>query len=310
MNILVTGGLGNIGRYCLNELQTRGHTVTCLALDTRLNRRAAKPFASSIELIWGDIRNKNRVRDAITGQQAIIHLAGINKFSELDPREVQSINIDGSAMLLDQAIIQEEPPRFILGSTCELFGHTQALEPPRSTADPILSTNSYTESRLICEKMLRDSRIKSLILRLAHVPNLQNFKPGAEIFNSGLHNRIEVLHPHDASLAICNALECDHDQPLLIGGGESCQLIYGDYISRLLQAIGIDQLPAEAFSNADDCHDWYDTDMSQQLLNYQQHSFEDMLAELRAGTRARRLFASGRRKRLLQKSRQLDLDQA
>jgi hypothetical protein len=45
-------------------------------------------------------------------------------------------------------------------------------------------------------------------------------------------------------------------------------------------AMGVGKLPEEAFGNEPYCTDWLDSEESEQLLHYQRHSFNEIMAEL------------------------------
>jgi UDP-glucose 4-epimerase len=113
------------------------------------------------------------------------------------------------------------------------------------------------------------------------------------MFEIGPDNRIEAMHADDAGLAITNALTCDDvwGRILFIGGGESCQLTYRDYLGRMLAAIGI-PLPDEAFSTAEYATDWLDTEEGQRLLHYQRHTFDDITAVVARSVKVPRFLLS------------------
>jgi nucleoside-diphosphate-sugar epimerase len=131
-------------------------------------------------------------------------------------------------------------------------------------------------------------------LRLADVPILGIRDPHPIMFEIGLDNRIETLHADDAGLAIANALDAPTawGRVWFIGGGESCQLTYRDYLARMLAAMGIEALPDEAFADNEYATDWLDTSESQELLQYQRHSYDDITKAVAASLGWKRHLAS------------------
>jgi UDP-glucose 4-epimerase len=109
-----------------------------------------------------------------------------------------------------------------------------------------------------------------------------------------LQNRIEAIHADDAGIAIVNALETPRawGRVLFVGGGRSCQLTYGEYLTRMLAAMGVEPLPERAFSTAAYVTDWLDTAESASLLGYQRHSFDDIAAAVAAALGWRRPLAA------------------
>ena len=84
--VLVTGGLGNIGRKIMDELLSRGFRVKCLELKNKTNLKCAKPYEQAVEFCWGDITDKYHVMSAIAQVDAVIHTAAIlPPFSERKP---------------------------------------------------------------------------------------------------------------------------------------------------------------------------------------------------------------------------------
>ena len=76
MNILITGGLGKIGRWVVAELIDAGagkvaHQVTVFDC-------AAGPERGAVKYLLGDIQDLGQVMEAISGADAVIHLAAIH----------------------------------------------------------------------------------------------------------------------------------------------------------------------------------------------------------------------------------------
>jgi nucleoside-diphosphate-sugar epimerase len=108
-------------------------------------------------------------------------------------------------------------------------------------------------------------------------------RPQPLMFEIPLDQRFEILHPADAALAIANGIR----RPIwgniwLVGGGPSCQIRFRDYLQTMLERMGIGMLPEEAFTSEPYCEDWLDTSESQALLQYQRHTFEEIMNELAA----------------------------
>jgi putative NADH-flavin reductase len=70
-NILVLGGTGGTGRLVVREALARGHTVTALV---RSPAKAGDLGASRI--ITGDARDRNVLREALHGQDAVVSALG------------------------------------------------------------------------------------------------------------------------------------------------------------------------------------------------------------------------------------------
>ena len=283
MKVVVTGAFGNIGWSAVQELARQGHTVRCFARYTPARRRAAGRLGAPLELVWGDLRRPADLRAAVRGQDAIVHLAAIlPPASEERPGPARETNVEGTRLLLAAARGEPCPPRVLLASTFDVFGHTQHLPPPRRAGDPVAATDHYTAHKLACEELVRRSGLTWAIFRFADVPPLAGRRPHPIMFRIPLDTRFEVLHPADAALAIANALHCPDvwGRVSLIGGGPACQVRYRDYLGAMLDALGIGRLPEAAFGHEPYPTDWLDTAESQRLLRYQRHSFEEVVRDV------------------------------
>ena len=288
MRVLLTGAFGNIGTSTVKELIKQGHTVRCLDLKTRANKRAARRFRGQVEVAWGDLRRPEDVAAAVHGQDVVIHLAfiipklsatGIE--SEKRPDWAREINVAGTRNLLDAMKLLPNPPRVIFTSSCHVYGRTQHQHPPRTVSDPVCPVEHYTRHKIECEHMVRASGLEWAIFRLgATLPLTMKLDPG--MFDVPMDNRLEFVHTRDVGLALANAVSSEDvwGKLLLIGGGPDCQYYYRGVAWRILDAMGVGMLPEEAFGSTPFCVDWLDTAESQRMLNYQQRDIEDYIQDM------------------------------
>jgi len=296
MNILLTGAFGHIGSYTLEELLQRGHHVRCFDIQQPRTEAVARRFTQRqdphLEVFWGDVRDAEAVARAVAGQDVILHLAAIiPPQSNEEPELARQVNVEGTRNLLTAAEAQPRPPKFVLASTFDLFGPTRHLPPPRRVTDPVVPTDPYTEHKLAAETMVKASGLTWAIFRFSDVPHIALREAHPIMYEIRPDTRFEVIHPRDLGLALANALECDAvwGKVLLLGGGPTCQTTYGEYLGKMLTAMGIGPLPAEAFTTAEYCTDWLDTEESQRLLQYQRASCDDIVNEVAALLGWRRL---------------------
>ncbi|GIE85922.1 NAD-dependent epimerase/dehydratase family protein [Actinoplanes regularis] len=285
MKVLLTGGAGNVGSHTLPELVARGHTVRWFERSTTAKRRSARGLPPGVEVVWGDITDAAAVLRATAGVDAVVHLAAlIPPAADEEPERARAINVDGTANVVAACQAQPTPPRLLFSSTFDVHGYTLDKLPPRRVDDPLVATDPYTEHKIKCEELVRESGLTWCIFRFADVPILGVRDPHPIMFEIGLDNRIEALHAGDAGLAIANALETPGvwGRVLFVGGGSSCQLTYREYLTRLLAAMGVEPLPDEAFSTAVYATDWIDTTESEALLHYQRHDFADIAEAIAA----------------------------
>ncbi|NOZ72446.1 MAG: NAD(P)-dependent oxidoreductase [Chloroflexi bacterium] len=303
MKILLTGAFGNIGLPTLAILRARGHQVRCFDLPTQTNRKLWQQKAADVEVVWGDLRRMDDVRRAVHDRDVVIHLAfvvpklsatGIG--SEDEPEWARSINVGGTFNLIAAIKEQNPPAKLLFSSSLHVFGRTQHQAPPRTVVDPVQPVEHYSLHKITCEEMIKASGLPFAIFRLAAAMPVRMIMD-AGMFDVPLDNRIEFVHSKDVALAIANALETEEtwNKLWLIGGGSRCQFYYGDMAAQILEAMGVGMLPAEAFSTVPYSTDWLDTSESQRVLQFQQHTLDDYLLEMRKMLGFRRIIVKALR---------------
>jgi len=267
----------------------------------------------SPQLTHGDILDTSSVEAAVVDVDCIIHLAAIiPPLSEAKPDLAKSVNIEGTRNIVSASEEMERKPKLIQASSVSIFGPTMHLKPPRTVDDPIVATDTYTGTKIECEKMIRASTLSWTILRFTATPALE-IDAGADIdatvFEMPLDQRIEFAHTRDVGQACANAVEADTiGKTLLIGGGPSNQMLEKEFLSKMFEGMGMGMLPDSAFKVATKPEeyyytDWLDTTESQELLQYQSRSFEGFIEELKAKLGIKRylakLFSGQAKKRML-----------
>ncbi|HXC51296.1 MAG TPA: NAD(P)-dependent oxidoreductase [Candidatus Limnocylindrales bacterium] len=289
MNVVVTGAFGNIGSNAVAALLKKGHRVRGISLDPERDRKVADKFAGRIEIVRGDVRSRADMLTAVEGQDVVVHLAYVIPPLCLEqPETSRSINVDGTRNVIEAVRRAGEKtgktPRLLFASSLDVYGHTSHLEPPRRTDDPVQATDIYTQHKVECEQLVRESGLVWSMFRFADVPPIAIRDPHPIMFTIPLAQRFEVIHPRDAGLAVATAVDCEEvwGRVLNIGGGALCQVTYGQYLSAFLDAMGIGALPPQWFSTKPYCTDWLDSEESQRLLRYQRYGFQDIVRETAA----------------------------
>ena len=111
MKILVTGGTGFLGSHLVPKLVAAGHHVRVLG--------RTKPPASwsSVEFVQADLNDREAVRKALTGIEALYHLAGLVSFKDADGRRMYELHVEATRELLRDVRELKTKPRIILAST-------------------------------------------------------------------------------------------------------------------------------------------------------------------------------------------------
>ena len=151
--ILVTGGFGYVGSRLTPHLLELGHQVRVLDLmlythsgpESFKKLHSFNQWQNRFDLVEGDIRNPETVRQAIQGMDTVIHLAAISNDPTGDIDEVltRQCNFDAVGMLISMAK-DSGVGRFINASSSSVFGVkqepdvTEKLEP-----EPITFYSKY-----------------------------------------------------------------------------------------------------------------------------------------------------------------------
>ncbi|MHA1788292.1 MAG: NAD-dependent epimerase/dehydratase family protein [Candidatus Helarchaeota archaeon] len=286
MKILITGGLGGLGRHICKNLLEKGHEITIFDLKTMNNQMVANKFPDLVK--WGNILDENTYKDLIPDQDVIIHLAFIlPPWSETNPKAYE-INVEGTRQLVK--LIEQLNPncRLIFTSSVAVFGHTHNENPPITVDHPVFATDNYSEHKIKCENIVKNSNLEWIILRFAEAPYLNvDLKPKnlKRMYSLPWDQRVEFIHPLDVALAVSNAVSIPPHQAkktYIIGGGTQCQLIYYDQIVKLFEMFNLPPPNKEKFSNDHFYLDWYDTNTSEKVFNFQKRNFDDYIDDLRS----------------------------
>jgi len=124
MRVLLTGGAGFIGRHVLRELQDRGHEVRVLdSLRPDVHRDGGPTSLEGAELQVGDVRDRAATERALSGVEAVLHLAakvGLG-VDVNDLPDYASSNDAGTAELL-ACMARRKVSRLTLASSMVVYG--------------------------------------------------------------------------------------------------------------------------------------------------------------------------------------------
>ncbi len=156
--ILVTGGAGFIGSHLVDALLGAGYDVRVLddfSTGSEDNLRGAEALAARhgarFQLIAGDVRDEFKVRDAVEGCAAVCHLAAVASVqaSLEDPVGTGSVTHGGTVNVLRQAV-EAEVPRFVLASSCAVYGDAAQL--PVAETAVLRPLSPYAEAKRASEE--------------------------------------------------------------------------------------------------------------------------------------------------------------
>ena len=125
--ILITGGAGFIGSHLVDELLDKGYTVRIFdSIADQVHGPGQTPPAhlrKDVDLHIGDVRDRERLRKALEGVEAVYHLAamvGVGQ-SMYEVAQYTSVNNEGTAILLEE-LIRNPVERLVVASSMSLYG--------------------------------------------------------------------------------------------------------------------------------------------------------------------------------------------
>lgn len=178
--ILVTGADGFIGSHLTEQLVKSGYQVKAFAYYNSFNTwgwldSLPKEIMDNVDVFTGDIRDPNGVREAMTGCQAVFHLAALIAipFSYHSPDAYVDTNIKGTLNVLQAARLLETE-RILVTSTSEVYGTAQYV--PIDEKHPYQGQSPYSETKIGADR-LAESFYRSFGLPITIVRPFNTFGP-------------------------------------------------------------------------------------------------------------------------------------
>lgn len=154
-SILVTGGAGCVGSTLVPVLLDSGYKVKVLDNLMYGGMGLLTNFSSpNFEMIIGDVRNKELVKNSLQGVDAIIHLAAIVGYPACDkyPHEAQEINYKATKQLNE---LRNKDRLLIFASTGSNYGHVASGICTEET--PLAPLTNYGRTKTKAEEAISPS---------------------------------------------------------------------------------------------------------------------------------------------------------
>ena len=138
--ILITGGAGFVGSHLADGLLAAGHSVRVLDdLTPQVHANGSRPdyLSDDVELIVGDVRDPNRLRDVLQGIDVVFHFAatvGVGQ-SMYEISRYMSVNTQGTAELLQAMLdVKHTPQKLVVASSMSIYGEGRYRKPSTGEA--------------------------------------------------------------------------------------------------------------------------------------------------------------------------------
>ncbi len=153
--VVVTGAGGFIGSHLTERLVELGADVRVLVHYNALGTRGwldSSVHRDAIDVVAGDIRDRDSVRQALEDRAIVFHLAALIAipYSYRAPTSYVETNINGTLNVM-QAARELHPERVIHTSTSEAYG--TALYAPIDEKHPLQGQSPYSASKIGADKM-------------------------------------------------------------------------------------------------------------------------------------------------------------
>lgn len=154
--VLVTGAGGFIGSHLTHKLATLGATTRAM-VHYRGNGSWGwldeDDVRNDIEVISGDVRDREIIKQAMQGTDIVFHLAALIAipYSYQAPISYLQTNVEGTANVL-QVAREEGVERFVHASTSEVYGTARYV--PIDEDHPVQGQTPYSASKIAADKFV------------------------------------------------------------------------------------------------------------------------------------------------------------
>jgi len=156
--VFVTGADGFIGSHLIELLVEAGAEVRALVYYNSWNdigwlKDVPESTLSKVEIIRGDIRDSDHMRELVKGCEYVMHLSSLIAipYSYHAPRSYVDTNVTGALNILQACRESDSLTRLVHVSTSETYGTAQYV--PINELHPLVGQSPYSASKIAADKM-------------------------------------------------------------------------------------------------------------------------------------------------------------
>ena len=160
MKVIITGGAGYLGSVLTALLLAEGHQVRVLDSLAHGGESLLGAWCHpGFEFVRGDIRDRATVKAAVSGRDAVVHLAAIvgDPACARNPDMARAVNLDASLRLIEESK-QAGVARFVFASTCSNYGRMKDADRYVDEESELSPVSLYAETKVAVELALLKSR--------------------------------------------------------------------------------------------------------------------------------------------------------
>ena len=248
MKVLVTGADGMLGSYICRVALEQGHSVRAFL---QPNRSTATLEGLAVESVTGDILDGERLREGLTGCDAVIHTVASTDVWPSRSALVRRLNHDAVISLAD-AVRACGVSRFVHIGTANSFG-PGPIDAPGTEDNPYTDGRfglDYQDSKRAAQEWLleqhRESGLPVVVINPSFMFGAYDSKPGSgQMILAICRGRTpgyprggkSYAHARDVAVAAVNALTRGTPGRCYLAGGEN--LTYGDAFAIIADVAGV-----------------------------------------------------------------------
>jgi len=256
--VLVTGAGGFIGSHLTERLVHLGAEVKAFVrYDSRNDWGWIEVLPSSvkekIEVVVGDLRDSETVRNAMRDANIVLHLGALVAipYSYIHPRDVVDTNIMGTLNILSAAR-ECRPEKIVHTSTSEVYGTARYV--PIDEKHPLQGQSPYSASKIGADKLV-ESFYRSYDLPIVTVRPFNTYGPrqsaraviptiitqvlaGNEVFLGSLEPTRDFTYVADIVEGFIKVSESERSIGEVINLGSGFEISVGDLADKIISLIG------------------------------------------------------------------------
>ena len=148
--ILLTGATGIIGHFVAQKLLQDGHQVR--AIKRRNSDTSRLAGYDQLEWVEADVEDIPSLQKAFEGVEYVIHCAALVSFHQEDKKKMMSVNVDGTANMVNLALAYKVK-KFVHFSSVAALGRKdgQKVIDEQTKWEPSPNNSNYAESKYLGE---------------------------------------------------------------------------------------------------------------------------------------------------------------
>ena len=300
----MTGATGVMGGAALDallaeDMRQEELRIAVLARPSKRNARLLAPRQKrGVEVIWGDLLDKEAIARGVADADIVLHIGGmVSPAADWHPEQTLKVNVGAMANIIEAAKAREEAGASVkvvyIGSVSQYGNRAQPFHWGR-VGDPIriATWDRYALSKNLAEMLLAESGLKEWVsLRqtgIMHSGLLSNASDPIA-FHVPMRGCLEWVSAEDSGRLMARI--CRRELPAScwrnfynIGGGESWRRMNYDFVKATLSAVGCPK-PEKVFD-----YNWFATGNFHGMW-YEDSDDLDALTGFRSGVTFKEYFA-------------------